>query len=588
MKNSRSSRLPKNSWLAWLAAVSVVLGLVANSAEAGRRRRIVVLDFEGPKAEKFQAGVVKLIKRAHTVVTIDVWNRVAEELNASKLTEKNIKKVARKLKVDGIVTGEIEKRRDEYLIRLKLKAGTTGELVGGRIDTKSRTAKLDAKAQRDIKDELIAAVDELELNRGGSDVVGDGDGDASDADVKPKKNRSDAVELTDDGEDTEAAPPAKPKPSKSGKSSVADMDEEAETPPAKRPKPAKDTAVDDEPAADAKPERASKRGKSKTFDESDDLGKSLPRDTASPRSKKSVSQDDAAPDRAGRGRDDEPAASIRSGAETNAGSQATLTPGNRAIDIVVGTSLNVRRLQFQADNDLVDSPPSYRQSVPVAGALLDATLYPFAFTPNRKKFLAGVGVQLMYDRVLFIKSQRKYVDNMMQQQIADLQTTQDRFSVGIVLRYPVGERLVIGGKALYSSQRFDVAQQLPNNTPTDVPSVGYTMIEPKLFTYYLLTRSLALSAEGGVMLVRKSGDIETAMTGYGATSTSGFEASAGIEYNVTRSIFVRVAGRLERFSLTFQGDANSLANTRDGDAMQDVRGATDLYFGGIAAIGYAY
>lgn len=587
MTNSRSSRFRKSSWLAWFAAISFVLGLVANSAEAGRRRRVVVLDFDGPKAEKFQAGVVKLIKRNHTVVSIDVWTRVADELNASKLTEKNLKKVARKLKIDGIVTGEIEKRRDEYLIRLKLKAGTTGELVGSRVDTKSRTAKLDAKAQREINDELIAAIDELELNRGSGDVVDDSEADAPDGEGKRKKKPSEAVELTDDGEETEPAPSGRSKTSKSGKP-VTDAEDDTELRPAKKPKRTKDTAIDDEPPADAKPERTGKRRPQTTVDDADaEPGKPVAKDPASSRSEK-PNQDDASPDRKARARDGEPKESVESGADRKSGHHTVLTPGNRAIDVVVGTSLNVRRLQFQADSDLIDAPPAYRQSLPVAGALIDATFYPFALTQNRTTFLSGLGLELMYDRVLFINSQRKYVDNMSQQQVADLRTTQDRYAVGLVLRYPVSERFVVGGKAQYSSQRFEIAQQLPNNTPTDVPSVGYTMIEPKLFVHYSLTRSVALSAEGGVMLVRNSGAIATAMTGYGATSTSGFEASAGVDYNVTRSIFVRVAGRLERFSLTFKGDENSLANTRDGDAMQDVRGATDLYFGGIATIGYAY
>ena len=63
---SSKSRVSRNSWLTLIAVV-----LLASTAFAGGRKRIVVLDFEGPKAEKFHDDVVKLIKKNHTVVATD-------------------------------------------------------------------------------------------------------------------------------------------------------------------------------------------------------------------------------------------------------------------------------------------------------------------------------------------------------------------------------------------------------------------------------------------------------------------------------------------------------------------------------------
>ncbi len=149
MTNSRSSRLPKSSWLGWLAALGLVLGVVVGvPAEAApRRKRIAVLAFEGPRAKTFRAAVVKLIKRRHTVIAAEVWNRAAEDLDVERVTEKNIRRVAQKLKLDGVVTGTVERRRDDYIVRLKLKAGSTGELVGSRVDVNVRGARLTALQQ---------------------------------------------------------------------------------------------------------------------------------------------------------------------------------------------------------------------------------------------------------------------------------------------------------------------------------------------------------------------------------------------------------------------------------------------------------
>src|ERR1041384_8583037 len=120
MMNSRSIA-STSKLLAVAVAVAAVLG-VTRVAEAGRKR-VVVLEFEGPRSEKFHDDLVRLIKKTHTVVPAEKWNGTAEQLGAGTRSGRDAKKVARKLKVDAIVEGKIEKRRDEFIIRLKLRAG---------------------------------------------------------------------------------------------------------------------------------------------------------------------------------------------------------------------------------------------------------------------------------------------------------------------------------------------------------------------------------------------------------------------------------------------------------------------------------
>src|SRR5882724_2947264 len=167
MMKSRSS-VARARYLAALVVVGTVLAAVVSGgvAEAGKKR-VVVLDFEGPKGERFHDDLVKLIKKSHTIVPTDKWNGVAEELDASDVSDRNIKKVARKLKVDAVVEGRIEKRRDAFIIRLKLHAGSSGEQVGASVDTKATGPRIDGRAQRDIDDELVDAIDNLDANRGG-------------------------------------------------------------------------------------------------------------------------------------------------------------------------------------------------------------------------------------------------------------------------------------------------------------------------------------------------------------------------------------------------------------------------------------
>src|SRR3954469_3720041 len=71
MTSSRS-RASRNSVLAALIVWCAVAG-VAGVAHA-ERKRVVVLEFEGPKGGRFHDDVVKLIKKTHTVVPTDTWN----------------------------------------------------------------------------------------------------------------------------------------------------------------------------------------------------------------------------------------------------------------------------------------------------------------------------------------------------------------------------------------------------------------------------------------------------------------------------------------------------------------------------------
>ena len=160
MTSSKSSK--------WLIVVVALLWF-ANIATADDRKRLAVLDFEGDEAEEIQKSFVKFLKKSHTVIKSEKWATAAEELGATKVNEKNVKKVAKKLKVDGIITGNVEKRRDEYIIRIKLRAGSSGNLVGSQINLKTDAPKLNKTAKTDIEDELYGAINGLESVRGGGD-----------------------------------------------------------------------------------------------------------------------------------------------------------------------------------------------------------------------------------------------------------------------------------------------------------------------------------------------------------------------------------------------------------------------------------
>ena len=255
MTNSRSiastSRL-----LAIAVAVAAVLG-AGRVAEAGRKR-VVVLDFEGPKGEKFHEDLVRLIKKTHTVVPTEKWSGAADQLGAGTLSDRDVKKVARKLKIDAIVQGKIEKRRDEFIIRLKLRAGKSGELIGDSIDTKAEGPRIDGRAQKDLKDELVGKIDDIESNHDGAG--------GDDADDDPPARRPARQAKGDDADDRPTRKAARAE-------TRAEKDEEDDDKPAARKTARKGAKKDDDADDDRSARRSKFAGRSDDERGSDKVGK---------------------------------------------------------------------------------------------------------------------------------------------------------------------------------------------------------------------------------------------------------------------------------------------------------------------------
>jgi hypothetical protein len=563
MLNSRSKASTNKVWLGF-AALLLVAGF-ATRAHADRKR-VVILPFDGDeKAEKFHGALVKLIKKTHTVVSTSKWETTAEGLSAEKVNDGNIKKVAKKMKVDGVIEGTISKRRDEYIIKLKLRSGTSGKVIA-KVDTKAEGTKLDGQASRDIKDELVDAVDNLESVRGGG---GEEEEDAKPA-KKPKK-----------GEDEEEAKPAK-KPKKG--------EDEEEAKPAKKPKKGEDEeakpAKKPKKGEDEEEAKPSKFGGNKKLEKGNDAGgeetalksKKDPEEEENPNPKpkkggKKVAAKD--PDGEEIGEVAEPGVKLT-------GPEA-LTPANRAIDAVIGLSLNARRLSWKADGDLGPStgpglgkPPNYN-GVPAPGAVLDITAYPLAFGHKKKGVLTGLGVQAMYDQALLISS--KLGDG------TKLKTQANRLLIGGVFRCPLGSKAeapVVGGRLAFMKQSFQIQMG------SDLPNVNYSAIQPGVF-FKLPVGKLVFNADLGYQLISNTGQMTKGnMTGYGKASVSGIDFKVSGDYALTKAIFARGGLQIERIGYKFNGSADTLATLRDNDPEQDVKGATDMYIGAAFAIGYLY
>ncbi len=564
---SRSGEVHRAKARAMLVLLLLVCGL--GGVAHAERKRVVVLPFEGDKAEKFYDGVVKLLKKSHTVVSSDKWDGAAEELSAAKVTGKNVKKVAKKLKIDGVVEGTVEKRRDQYIIRITLRAGTTGEVLKTTVNVKADGPRLDGDAQKDIKSELNDLIAGLDSNRAAG----------GDEDEKPTKKARDKANDEDEDED---AKPAKKKP---GKDRELDEDEDAK--PAKK-KPAKDEAEDEDEPKKGGFTRGADKGDKKRPAKDEDAGvkkaaededeSPLPKPKKRPKDKPDADEDEVAA-KGEAGDDEEIEDRTEPGPKMD---QATaLSPGNRAIDVVAGISFNARRLSWKTSADLPPSmgvagtgkPPNYK-GLPAPGVLIDITAYPLAFGHKNQGMLKNIGLHVMYDKVLLISSKAGG---------EKLETAQQRFGVGGVFRYPLGKTAtapVVGARLGYGNQKFQIAGA------ADIPNVNYTMIDIGAFFRYSMSEKIILNVNLGYLAFSNTGQIQKDDQ-YGAATVAGFEGELGADYAITKTIFARAALKFETIGFTFKGKG-MLTTGRDGDPEPDVTGARDNYLGGAVTVGYLY
>jgi hypothetical protein len=534
MTNSSS----RSKLLGALVVACAVLG-IAGPARADRKR-VVVLDFEGPRADRFHEDVVKLIKKAHAVVSTETWNGAAEELNAAAISERNIKKVAKKLRVDAVVEGRIEKRRDAFLIRLKLHDGN-GELVGNPVATRADGPRLDGRAQQEIKDELLGAIGRVAGSHGGA---------ADDEDERPVKK----ARATDDDD----------RPAKR----TAKRDDDDDERPAKKPGQKPDRKADRKAGKQTEDddERPAKRmAKTEDDDERpaarDDEGEAS--DEVDRKASKKVAS-----------RDDEDSGEVDAEAALDA--ETALSPGERALELVAGLSLTMRRMSFDYRADLMAKPATYK-GTPVGGAMIDATFYPLAFGHTRTGSAKDLGFNVMYDRVLKLNSKDTRTGEIHA-------TTESRYRLGVVYRHALGSSArapVIAGTLGYSSQAFTIAGMI------DIPSVKYSILEAGAGLRYPVTAKITAGLDARGMLITSAGPIET-QEQYGDSRVLGVEGALAVDYLITRNIFARAALRVETIRLTFTGDGD-LVTMRDGDPMtRDVSGAVDSYFGAVLTAGYLY
>jgi hypothetical protein len=190
--------------------------------------------------------------------------------------------------------------------------------------------------------------------------------------------------------------------------------------------------------------------------------------------------------------------------------------------------------------------------------------------------LAGVGLGVTLDKPFWIDSTPK-ADSTQHFATSELRVEGGlRWRLVLYKKLPRPELTVLAGGGLHS---FSIAKN-PDGTdvgPADVAYV-YGTVGGGFRMYFAEWASL--SAQLNYHIVPSVGPI-AGSDEYGPATAFGLRVQGGLDFLVWRGLKVAVLGYYERFSLTFSGTGNpapqKIANS-----------ATDVYFGGILAVGYQY
>ncbi len=569
--------------IASLSSALIVLCLLAVPAWAGRK--IVVLEFEGDKAEKFRDDVEDAISKSAKIVSLDKWLDKADDLDATKVNAKNIKKVARKLKVDGVVMGEVEKRGQRYYIHLKLREGLSGEYTA-EVEIVVRSPKLGKDGAAVIKEELIPAIKEL-VSIAGDDDEDDEDADEDEEEDQPKKKKAkkkakkveDDEDEEDDEDDDRAA---RRKKGFGGGNDDEDADDEEDD-------------EEDEPKAKKKKAKVEKKKKAKVEKKKKKKAKPEPEPEddededadAEAFEDEGDEDDEDDEDRVAEGDDDDDddELDVRRGDDDDDDDDELEAgdPRQRALDLSAGMSVTARRLGFTTINGA--GPVQGYRGNPVAGAVISGNVFPLAFNKKNKSLTKDFGLTFLFDRVVKISSKIKY-DDMGMEETAVLGTVQQRFSFGAVFRYLIGDKASITASVRFNKMKFVIDKDAaPTGVVVQIPNVDYTFIDPGLAVKYIAAPKVVIDAAASVGLVLDTGEMQQADQ-FGTSKVLGIDFSGGVGYQLTDKFTLRGEVRATTFGFSFSG--NGAMNDLDGDGTGDVPSGRDTYFGAMAGAGYIF
>lgn len=317
----------------------------------------------------------------------------------------------------------------------------------------------------------------------------------------------------------------------------------------------------------ARPDRDDDRDEDADDEESDDD------DFDAPRRGKARKRTSAAID------DEDIGVSSRARLDTSSGGR---NPNVLAIRLDVGPSVSSRRLVFNS-REFEQAPKPFQHS-PVGGMRIGGELYPFAFA-SPHSFLAGIGFAGHYDQTLKLNLQSTA------QPGTKFPVAQKQWSAGARIRIAFGRSpraptVTLGGGYFHRVFKVD-RSLLADGNIIDLPDVFYRGFDPGLALRIPIIKQVAFVAEGQLLLVTDTGQIQK-LDQYGQARVTAGQGAAGFDIVIANRVALRLAGEFAQFGYAFTGNGEMTYNRDNDPSSPDIGGAADRFIGGSATLAVLY
>lgn len=156
--NSRSTASASKRLAVYVVALLTLLVLPRT---ASAERRLVILEFEGPRSSQFRREVVRQLRGDNELIPERDFQRQKKQIRGFDGTPEKMARLAKELDADGIVSGEVARRGRNFVLTIKIREGLSGEFTSREVTFRGRRPKFTGKPGRRFRRSLRAAVSEL-------------------------------------------------------------------------------------------------------------------------------------------------------------------------------------------------------------------------------------------------------------------------------------------------------------------------------------------------------------------------------------------------------------------------------------------
>ncbi len=515
-------------------ALSILIGVAVllASGAALAKTRVAIVAFEGDDGGAVQEVVADLLDGDYAVAGAKTVNRMIDKLGLdSKLSDKDLKKLANELGVEAILRGDLSRKGSRKLLHVKVYVN--GKKVRGfKVEFASINSEKFKSALKDKIDEKLSG-----------------------SPSKKQVEEEPAMPASDE-EDPIGGSKKTKKTAKADKAEMAEKPEKAE-------KKAKGEDEEGEKPAKADKEEAASDEEKPAEDEEDGARKA----------KKETASADV---------DGEDVGGVSASVAMGGGSSSAHSANRVAVRVDVGPSFQSRTLSF-ASRAFEEAPKTY-QNAPVGGMRFGGELYPLAFG-NPKSFISGIGIGGHYDQTLKMNLQSTA------QPGTKFPVEQKNWEIGARFRIAFGgsekaPTVTLRGGYFHRVFKVDRTALMEGNL-IDLPDVFYKGFDPGLEIRVPIIKQVALVLGGEAVLVTSTGQIQQ-LYSYGQAKVTGGQGMAGLDIVIAGRVALRLAGEMAQFGYKFTGNGEMTYNRDNDPNTPDVGGAQDRYIGGSASLGVLY